>query len=336
MKTTRVGVVNWNATLPADGYFGRYATRSLQDERFRDRLPYYAQVSGGLRFPPITQELVDEQLRYAIDAGIDYFAYCFYTSTKIEAPACDVDKEADWNVLNAMRRLHETSVYRDKISLCAILRPSKMNPADYDALVCLMREPFYEKIDGRPLAYYFGGAAESVPAKATLEHAAEKAGVAKPYSVLFADKEPDAGFDALSKYTYCGTGERFEEVVDGAIAVCDKQKAGGLPVIPMVTTGWNPEPRVLHPVPWTSYSADRYAPPADPAGIRYMGEAYAAWIDANPDCTTTGHVLTFAWNEFEEGGFLCPTLGADGQPNTAVLDSFAKAVIALKSKEDNL
>ncbi len=330
MTTKRIGVVNWNATLPAEGYFGSYTTRSLEDEKFCSRLPYYADVSDGLRFPPISQELVDQQLRYAIDAGIDYFAYCFYTSTKIENPVSDVDVEADWHSLNAMRRLHVTSAYRDKISLCAILRPSKMNPADYDELAELMREPFYEKIDGRPLAYYFGGPAESVPAKAMLEVAAEKAGVPKPYSVLFADQEPGAGFDALSKYTYCGTGENFTEVVDGAIQVCEKQKASGLPVIPMVTTGWDPEPRVLHPVPWTSYPEARYAPPADPAGIRYMGEAYAKWIAANPTCTPTGHVLTFAWNEFEEGGFLCPTLGEDGHPNTAVLDSFKEAVAILK------
>ena len=39
-----------------------------------------------------------------------------------------------------------------------------------------------------------------------------------------------------------------------------------------------------------------------------------------------GHILTFAWNEFEEGAYICPTMGPDGKVCTAHLDSFAKAV----------
>jgi len=34
--------------------------------------------------------------------------------------------------------------------------------------------------------------------------------------------------------------------------------------------------------------------------------------------------MVYAWNEFEEGGYLCPTLGENGEPNTAFLDVFTK------------
>ena len=34
--------------------------------------------------------------------------------------------------------------------------------------------------------------------------------------------------------------------------------------------------------------------------------------------------MVYAWNEFEEGGYLCPTLGDDGLADTRFLDSFKK------------
>jgi hypothetical protein len=45
----------------------------------------------------------------------------------------------------------------------------------------------------------------------------------------------------------------------------------------------------------------------------------------------TGHVISFAWNEFEEGGWICPNIGADGNPDTTRVASFRAVVEALKA-----
>jgi len=38
------------------------------------------------------------------------------------------------------------------------------------------------------------------------------------------------------------------------------------------------------------------------------------------------HILTFAWNEFEEGGWICPTWTPAGEPDTSHTDAFRDVV----------
>ncbi len=53
---------------------------------------------------------------------------------------------------------------------------------------------------------------------------------------------------------------------------------------------------------------------------------YFSWIEENKEQANTGYGVVFAWNEFEEGGYLCPTLGADGKPCSDILNGLSKAV----------
>jgi len=46
------------------------------------------------------------------------------------------------------------------------------------------------------------------------------------------------------------------------------------------------------------------------------------WLVAYPEAAEPNAVLIYAWNEFDEGGWLAPTLG-DG---TARLDAIAKVL----------
>ena len=41
------------------------------------------------------------------------------------------------------------------------------------------------------------------------------------------------------------------------------------------------------------------------------------WTKANRDLNPANAVIIYAWNEHDEGGWLQPTLGADGKPNNA-------------------
>ena len=55
--------------------------------------------------------------------------------------------------------------------------------------------------------------------------------------------------------------------------------------------------------------------------VRRLG----AWMRANTAACPTGHVLVFAWNEFEEGGWICPNLGASGDADLGRLKAFLHA-----------
>lgn len=43
-----------------------------------------------------------------------------------------------------------------------------------------------------------------------------------------------------------------------------------------------------------------------------------------------GHILTFARNEFEEGGHICPTVGTGSEPNCTRLEDFRAATAYFK------
>ena len=44
MKPLKIGVVNWDASLPPDTYFGMYTSRSLCPKKYRSRTPFYAHI----------------------------------------------------------------------------------------------------------------------------------------------------------------------------------------------------------------------------------------------------------------------------------------------------
>ena len=60
-----------------------------------------------------------------------------------------------------------------------------------------------------------------------------------------------------------------------------------------------------------------------PAEIEEGAKRLADWIVQNPTYTKTNHILSFAWNEFEEGAWICPTYAADGGINTERIEAFA-------------
>lgn len=327
----KIGAINWDAALPRDTYFGRWAAQSLSAPQFRHRVPYFARIAdGAVQFPPRSQADFDRELTYAADAGIDYFAYCRYTDTVLDHPQNEVERTAGWHELNFASHMHRRSALRSRIGYCLILRPSKMNDADFAALPDELAADCYVKLDGRPLVYIFGGEpGDLLPGRLRLRDVMRRRGAPEPYFVVLGCNLHTAGLaeaDAVSHYAICPTdcaryGDLAQRVMDANL---DAARTG-LPVIPTFSTGWDPSPRILSPVPWTSYKPGAYseaAPDELTAALVQFAEFTAAHRDAFP----TGHILTFAWNEFEEGGWLCPTRRADGTPNTARLDAFAHAL----------
>ena len=44
MDPLRIGVVNWDASLPPDTYFGMHTSRPPCPEKYRTRTPFYAHI----------------------------------------------------------------------------------------------------------------------------------------------------------------------------------------------------------------------------------------------------------------------------------------------------
>ena len=54
-------------------------------------------------------------------------------------------------------------------------------------------------------------------------------------------------------------------------------------------------------------------------------------MNSKPADSFIGHILAFAWNEFEEGGMICPTYNEDGVTiHASRLQAFRKAADYLR------
>ncbi len=349
MKKIRMGVVNWDAGLPEDTYFGFYMIRSLSQARYRTRVPWYAKRLDGERFdcPPRTVGDYERELRYAIDAGIDYFAYVWYPTegSLTHVPEAPNDCSHKVYELNHARRLYEQSSLKDSIGMCAILGAHPFADSDIGELVDAFTQPYYEKIDGRPLVYLFGGYDEALIRRV---HAlCRSRGVPLPYTVirwLSAGKTPPMPLaDALSGYAVAnGTdADRYADLCRAAVEADVRRAESGMKVIPVFTAGWDPSPRIERPTPWTVnaegrsiYARRRYAPPPTEAELTAGAKLFSRHIRTDLGDQFAGHILTFAWNEFEEGGYICPTYTEDGGIDDSRVRAFAEAARIFRSELD--
>lgn len=336
----RIGAINWNAIIPQPSFFGAYALNTLSHKDYHYRLPYFVEKDGdAIVFPEYSQELADRELQYAIDAGLDYFAYVWYAEAPLrEKPFAAVPRSADWHRLNDARRWYQQSALRHRLNMCAILRPGEMNPEDFSPLHETMQEPYYETLDGRPLVYLFASAPEAKLAMETLDALAEKRHAERPFfaQIAWGDAVPDTGGrkpDALTRYAWSASEPvaTFADLAATELTAEQRRAAAGFPMLPHLTTGWNPRPRIARPVPWTHYPDREYAADMRPAEMLDAARNLKAWLETKPAAVVKDQLLVFAWNEFEEGGWLCPTLGADGLPDTTRLEAFAQAVKLLKA-----
>ena len=333
----RIGVINWDCSLPPNTFFGSYFSKTLSYKKWRYRTPFYADIisEDNICCHYRTIEEYDIELQYAIEAKIDYFAYVWHTDNK--------NLKQDKSILTTAthphawtqdyaRKLHQKSSLSKKIKLCAILMCSQpYTESDYFNLAEAMKEAYYEKVDGRPIIYLFGG--YRLDFIDTLRAFPQKYGTNDPFIVFMNNgaESEDGDYsraDAVSAYCCQGSGEveKYSEIIDSLILKNEERKKYNIDTIPLFTLGWNPTPRIETSVPWITYPDKKYAPNPSPSEIAEGGARLARWISENKDYTKTGHVLTFAWNEFEEGAFMCPTLNDDESINKERISVFAHIV----------
>ena len=331
MKKLRIGVISWDCSLPPETYFGYYQTRSMSPAKFRSTTPYYADIlsSDKITYHSRTQAEYDRELQYAIDAGIDYFAHVWYPDegSKSFVPKTPNDCSGKVHELNWARRMHASSALKEKLHFCAIAGAHPFADGDLEELVQGMQDPCYEKIAGRPLLYTFGGSRLDFVERVRALCSAKALPV--PYFVgMFNEgvSEPAAEHklvDALSAYACCGVGmTKYAQLTEQMIRENESRRAAANQVIPLYTVGWDPSPRNENPVPWVQYPDAEYIALADGEELMEGAKTLADWIEDKARDTFAGHILTFAWNEFEEGGHICPTVGEHGEANCTRVKDF--------------
>lgn len=333
-----VGAIRWDAWQEG-GSIQKAVEKTLGPAHWHHRLPFFAKVTGSnsVSIPGGTQEIMDQEITCAADAGIAYWAFCIYD----EASA-----------MSRGLQLYLASPLKHRINFALNLQGghiaghSEKWDAEVARFVNYFKDPSYQKIAGnRPLVFLFNpvkptprfpDAAAVKAAFNQLRSAATNAGAGNPYIVFqgwnaardFKTMQ-DYGLDALGAYAvWSGStnGTPYAKLAARAHAFWEEGKATGAEVVPTVSTGWDNRPRHENPTSWDSGSTTYTLPPTPTELTAHVADALD-WTRSNRFTAARANtVLIYGWNENDEGGWLVPTLGADGAPNEERIAALKKVL----------
>jgi len=329
-----LGAIRWDAWHGAAGVPGQITEKTLGPEKYHFRLPFFARVVGKDRVEirGDSPEVMEQEIAYAQAAGLDYWAFVLYE---------------DNTSLSIGLQLYLNSPRRADVRFCVITEAGRWwTRNNYRAalfrLAHLVREPSYQRVlDGRPLIYVgfieeewitqtWGSRAGFRQAFDELRAVLVGYGLGNPYLVCL-DFNPARGkelaealgLDAISSYAVAGgreEGAPFAESRQQTRAFWEACRATGAKVVPVVSLGWDPRPRVDYPVPWAQYSPAHFATATPQQLAEHLREALD-WTALHREAAPAQALILYAWNENDEGGWLVPTLNPDGTANTERIEA---------------
>ncbi len=342
-----VGAIRWDAWNEW-GYFQQFLVR----EEWRVRRPFFTKTKpdGSVEIRCDSQEVMDQEIAYAHAGELDYWTFVWYHP----------DSMPGKNHMTRCLELYLASAHKQDVRYCLTLlaggSPDETNhlgakdkwPATTDYLVERFKDPFYQKVMGnRPLVYFFetegmipcwGSEAAARGAWDLLRKKTIDAGLGSPYiaGMVFHPKDGVAlmdklGLDAISAYANPGGNENIELPY---AKLCDQNRwfwngcvETGRPFIPTVNVGWDYRPEKHAGFPYRNDDATWFTPPS-PAELAGHVQAAMRFVREHPAACPANAVVLYAWNEFNEGGWLAPTL----QEGTTRLDAVKQAQDSLKAR----
>lgn len=321
-----IGAIRWDAWHGDASEVGQAVQKSLAPSHWQWRLPFFAAVNpkGTVTIAGDTDAIMAREISYAKAAGIDYWAFVAY------------DPESAMS--RALRR-YLSNPERNKVHFCVIGDTAHWRTdreaADVARFAELMALPNYQTVlNGRPLFYLLNLAPDAIAnalggntgfksAIDALRSAARSRGLANPYCVVMTpwpDKakafSDAAGCDAISAYAMQTGGKDapFDDLTSYVEAFWRRSAATGAKVVPLAMTGWDRRPRVETPVFWEHNEGwgaeiERFYQAPTPGQIAEHVRRAIDWAGTNPTSAEAKTVIIYAWNEHDEGGWLCPTLG---------------------------
>lgn len=330
---------------------GAETCRSLAVEAWRYRWPFFATLdSRGMAqsFNENRRDVLEREIEDAVQGGLDYWAFTAYPE---HAP------------LSYTLKTFLACPNRDKMRFCLFvglwpaygrIPDDAAEDAYWAYLLRLVRERNYLKVEGNRPVIFIGFFNDALSRKVLegpwLQFTKQLAvvGLGQPYLVC-CDGNPKLakqacdrfGGDALSSYATMSSKAKaapYSELAAHAEGFWQRCEETGTPALPICMTGWDRRTRVLNPVSWESFhlepDANQYfyqrGTPEEIAGHIARG---VDWYRTHPGRNGTELVLTYAWNEFDEGGWLVPALPPPDGEGSARLDALRKALTGRKSPQ---
>lgn len=326
--TIPFGLTRWDFFYANTGDPCRHTRRALGNPRYRSRAPFFATEvsSNDIQFNP-TQATMDAEIAFAKDNNVSYWAFLLYNTSN-----------SDYDSTHIAYNLYQASANKNDVKWCE-MRPSYLcgGTGNYSTqvteMVAHVQTSNYQLVlTNRPLVYIYYTAADLTTYwagsyanfKAMLDSfrtAAQAAGTGNPYIVAMvsgatagATVKTGLGADAISDYITVypsGVDGTYASLASATEAYWEAQRVAATTVVPNVMSGWSRAPRIERPAPWTIATQRPWIGASTPFALPTNVEL-AAHVQEAVDFATTNScaaILGYAWNEFDEGGWFCPTIG---------------------------
>ena len=327
-----VGAIRWDAWNGDAGpdqssiNAGLWAESAISPAQWHYRLPFYTTVSASSTIQVrLDSQAMDQEIAAAKAGGLSYWAFDYYGAS---------------SGLTRAFNFYLASAHKSDINFSLILLNGGLTENWPTNVVNLLTDPQYQTVlSGRPLIYVFkygmpGGSTNSIDVPTwranfdSLRIAAQVAGLPNPYIIFLSGTTNDTyvnqlGLDAISAYAVSPTGAADQAVPYNNLAVAnqaywDNAKSAGLKVVPPVSTGWDPRPMWDNPPPWGVGTHTAYNSTGTPSEIASNLQFAANWTASNPSVAEANTILVYAWNEFDEGGWLDPLLDTGSERLDAI------------------
>jgi hypothetical protein len=386
-----LGVQRW------DMYSGKGATQQqelgylpgkqgfLRDPKWHDRAPFFCRLTrdvGWIKHPanagplwfnyPFSKELLqksmDQEIRYACGAGIDFFIYNG-PARKLFANAWALKNNLDCHMSSKIPQAAKMNFVWALYGHKAIHYNRSKVAAMMDETIEYVKMPNWQKvIDNRPLVIVMwpgrfrsdlqaakGG--EQMTASGFVKYIrarVKSAGLNNPYivgcisparSFLQAQALKKDGYDAFMDYAggYGGAVAKRDEAPTYAAATESLIKTykreflnRGLPFIPPCTSMQYPWPRARDKKTGEPREKWYHYQWPEKGDLAARTKAVFDFVAAHPKACEAQVVTMYSWNEHSEGGGLCPTMGKSPEykPVTKWLDEVAWALAAWKYPQE--
>jgi len=148
-----VGAIRWDAWHRKDrGNIVQQVERALSPKKYQWRAPFFTEILSdtAIDIKGYDQQVVDQEILYASDMGLDYWAFLLY------------DEHLG---LNDGLKYYLSSEYKDSVKFCAMLNPSRLfgtslqeskAESGIERLIRYFKESSYLMVEeNRPVVYFF-------------------------------------------------------------------------------------------------------------------------------------------------------------------------------------
>ncbi len=315
MKKSKIklGVIRWDAWVGNLNPVGLEVEKCLTPKKYHNRLPFYASVKeDNAQIRCNSKKIVMQEIDYASKYGIDYFAFCWYPFN---------------SGLDTARNLF-LEIEQSKINWCLIIGTNPLNKNDALWLIDQFSKDNYLKINNRPVIYIFNINKDLLD---IVNYIRKSCKDYNPYFVGMVWNRNQAKLmsdlfklDAITQY--CTPGENhisYKEISNLEISKWYEYRTINK-VVPWVTTGWDKRPRYESPVSWENCENfdTQYIQQPTLIELKNALEKAIQFQEKNGEEL----ILLYAWNEFDEGGFIEPTKTENGLINTDKLQAIKEVI----------